>query len=289
MLFQGAGTWGPIGNSWIKKLEVARVYVLRAMCGNFRGVVDGVMTDAQVLRKAGLLPVQLQLRIERIKFAARLFGKAPEELRKLAVSENVNDTKNWYGFLSQDIQHMTDVMHKELAAMPKYSSHPEQWHKLWADFPGAWKLLVKRFAQRSRDSCSSAQELETTDDTQLEHASSDMEGVHTCADCGKQFASNCGLAVHMARVHAVRRPALSYAKRDGTCASCKRCFHNRVRLAHHLSYSSPQCLQWCISQMEPMSDHDREMLDREDAEKRRRDNREGRGFLATDLPFVLQD
>ena len=28
-------------------------------------------------RKAGFLPVQLQLRIERIKFAARLFGKAP--------------------------------------------------------------------------------------------------------------------------------------------------------------------------------------------------------------------
>ena len=71
VLFQGAGTWGPIGNCWIKKLEAARVYVLRAMCGNFRGAVDGVMTDVQVLRKAGLLPVQLQLRIERIKFAAR--------------------------------------------------------------------------------------------------------------------------------------------------------------------------------------------------------------------------
>ena len=151
------------------------------------------MTDAQVLRQAGLLPDQFQLRIERIKFAARLFGKAPEELRKLAVSENVNDTKNWYGFLSQDLQHMTDVMHKELAAMPMYSSHPEQWHKLWADFPGAWKLLIKKFAQRLRESCSSSQELETAEDTQFEHVSSDLEGVHTCADCGKQFASSCGL------------------------------------------------------------------------------------------------
>ena len=128
VLFEGAGTWGPIGNCWIKKLEAARVYVLRAMIGNFRGAGDGVMTDEQVLRKAGLLPVQLQLRIERIKFAARLFGKAPEELRRLAALENVNDTNNWYGLLSQELQHMTDVMHKELAAMPKYSSHPEQWH-----------------------------------------------------------------------------------------------------------------------------------------------------------------
>ena len=135
-------------------------------------------------------------------------------------------------------------------------------------FPGAWKLLIKRFAQRLRESCSSSHEVETAEDTQFEHVSSDLEGVYTCADCGKQFASNCGFAVHMARVHGVRRPAPSYAKRDGSCASCKPCFHNRVRLVDHLSYSSPQCLQWCISQMEPMSDHDREILDREDAEKR---------------------
>ena len=246
------------------------------------------MTDAQVLRKAGLLPVQLQLRIERIKFAARLFGKAPDELRRLATSEDVNDTDTWYGLLSQDLEHMTVVMHKELAAMPMYSSHPEQWHKLWADFPGAWKLLIKRFAQRLRESCNLAHEMESAEDTQFAHVSSDLEGVHTCANCGKQFASNCGLAVHMARVHGVRRPAPSYAKRDGACASCKRCFHNRVRLVHHLSYSSPKCLEWCILQMEPISDHDREILDREDAEKRRRDKREGRSFLATDLPFVLQ-
>ena len=77
VLFQGAGTWGRIGTCWIKKLEAARVYVVRAMYGNFRGAGEGVMTDAQVLRKASLLPVQLQLRIERIKFAARLLGKAP--------------------------------------------------------------------------------------------------------------------------------------------------------------------------------------------------------------------
>ena len=58
-----AGTWERIGTCWIKKLEAARVYVLRAMYGNFRGAGEGVMTDAQVLRKASLLPVQLQLRI----------------------------------------------------------------------------------------------------------------------------------------------------------------------------------------------------------------------------------
>ena len=40
VLFQGAGTWGPIGNCWIKKLEAARVYVLRAMIGNFLGAAD---------------------------------------------------------------------------------------------------------------------------------------------------------------------------------------------------------------------------------------------------------
>ena len=76
------------------------------------------MTDAQVLRKAGLLPVQLQLRIERIKFAARLFGKAPEELRRLAADENGDDPDTWHGLLRQDLEQMALVMHKELGAMP---------------------------------------------------------------------------------------------------------------------------------------------------------------------------
>ena len=96
--------WVRIGTCWIKKLEAARVYVLRAMYGYFRGAGDGVMTDAQVLRKASLLPVQLQLRIERIKFAAGLFGKAPEELRRLAADENGNDPDTWHGLLRQDLE-----------------------------------------------------------------------------------------------------------------------------------------------------------------------------------------
>ena len=185
------------------------------------------------------------------------------------------------------LEHMALVMHKELGAMPMYSSHPEQWHKLWADFPGAWKLLIKRFAQRLRESCCPSQDGEIAEDGQFAHVSSDLEGMHTCADCGKQFASNCGLAVHMARVHGVRRPAPSYAGRDGTCASCKRGFHTRLRLVHHLSYSSPRCLEWCILHMEPMPDHDREVLDREDADQRRKDKREGRSFLATECALCI--
>ena len=120
-----------------------------------------------------------------------------------------------------------------------------------------------------------------------------MANLHMCpqtwtgTDCGKQFASNCGLAVHMDRVHGVPRPAPSYAGRDGICSSCTRGFHTRLRLVHHLSYSSPQCLEWCMLHREPMTDQDREVLDREDADQRRKDKREGRSFLATAVPFVL--
>ena len=56
VLFRGVGTWGPIGTCWIKKLEAARVFVLRAMFGNFRGAGDGVMTDVQVLRESRVSP-----------------------------------------------------------------------------------------------------------------------------------------------------------------------------------------------------------------------------------------
>ena len=44
-----------------------------------------------------------------------------------------------------------------------------------------------------------------------------------------------------ARVHGKRRPALAYA-RDGKRPCCSCDFHSRVRLVHHLSYSSVKCL-----------------------------------------------
>ena len=152
---------------------------------------------------------------------------------------------------------------------------PEEWHKLWLDFPGAWTLLVKRFAQRLHESCWSSQDGNIAGDGQLVHLTSDVDGVPSCTDCGKQFASNCGLAVHMARVHEVRRSAPSYAGRDGICSSCKRGFHTRLRLVHHLSYSSPQCLEWCMLHCEPMTHQDREVLDRKDAGQRRKDKTRG--------------
>ena len=205
----------------------------------------------------------------------------------MAADENGNDPDTWHGLLRQDLEQMALIMHKKLDAMPPYSCQPEEWHKLWADFPGAWKLLVKRFAQQLQASCSSSQDGEIADAGQLAHVPSDLDGVLTRTDCGKQFASNCGLAVHMARVHGVRRPAPSYAGRDGICSSCKRGFITRLRLVHHLTFSSPRCLEWCILHTEPIPDHDREVRDREDADKRRKDEREGRSFLATDMPFVL--
>ena len=248
------------------------------MYGYFRGAGEGVMTDAQVLRKASLLPVQLQLRIERLKFAARLRSSDGWWRMKTVVTQDT-----WHGLLRQDLL----MMHKELGAMPPYSCQPEEWHKLWADFPGAWKLLVRRFAQRLQESCCSSQDGDIADAGQLAHVPSDLDGVHTRTNCGTQFASNCGLAVHVARVHGVRRLVPSYAGRDGICSSCKRGFHTRLRLVHHRSYSSPRCLEWCILDSEPLTDQDREVLDREDADQRRKDKREGRSFLATAVPFVF--
>ena len=61
--------------------------------------------------------------------------------------------------------------------------------------------LEARFAQRLQETCWSSQDGHIAGDGQLVHLISDLDGVHTCTDCGKQFASNCGLAVHVAGVH----------------------------------------------------------------------------------------
>ena len=101
----------------------------------------------------------------------------------MAADENCNDPDTWHGLLAQDLEQTAWIMHKELGAMPPYSCKPEEWHKL--DFPGAWKLLVKRFAQRLQETCWSSQDGDIAGDGQLVHLTSDLDGVHTCTDCGK--------------------------------------------------------------------------------------------------------
>ena len=128
----------------------------------------------------------------------------------LAADENCNDPDTWHGLLAQDLEQTALIMHKRVECNAA----------VFLQTRGM--ALVKRFVQRLQESCWSSQDGDIAGDGQLVHLTSDLDGAHTCTDCGKQFASNCGLAVHMARVHGVRRSAPSYAGRDGICSSCKR-------------------------------------------------------------------
>ena len=64
----------------------------------------------------------------------------------------------------------------------------------------------------------------------------------TCEICSKRFISTRALAVHRSRAHGKKRLAPQLV--DGsTCPACLTDFRSRLRLIHHLEYSSPKCLE----------------------------------------------
>ena len=104
-----------------------------------------------------------------------------------------------------------------------------------------------------------------------------------CLECAKVFLRARARATHKSRVHGKRRPASTHAK-DGKCSCCSCDFHSRVRLVHHLSYSSVKCVQFCVENNAPMFREEQQPLDAADATFRVQCKTEGRSFLTAQVP-----
>ena len=205
---------------------------------------------------------------------------APDSLRALLQVEAGQDG-SWVQMLSRDIENMRSLLPKQLSSIGSLEEDAQAWNRVWCEHPRAWKGLVQKFASASLD-FEKQQGFESGETGAVEKAGT-PRAQYQCPECAKVFLSSRARATNESRVHGKRRPALAYA-RDGKCPCCSCDFHSRVRLVHHLSYSSVKCLQFCVENIAPMSPEEQQPLDAADATFRVQCKMEGRSFLAAQVP-----
>eukprot|EP00438_Fugacium_kawagutii_P031562 Skav203467 [mRNA] locus=scaffold3193:38496:44295:+ [translate_table: standard] len=86
---------------------------------------------------------------------------------------------------------------------------------------------------------------------------------HQCAECGIAFATPAALAVHETHKHGVRLAMRRFGF-DGACRICRRFYHTRPRLLHHLHYGSTDCWVAMLRRYVPLSVEDAAALDEKD-------------------------
>ena len=248
ILFYRAATRPELSEGCLARLDAVRCRVLRKICQQFRGPDGDGWTDRQVRLECDVPRLEVVLAQSRLFLAARIARNAPDSLRALLQVE-VGQDGSWVQMLSRDMENMRSLLPGQLSSIGSLEEDAQAWNRVWCEHPRAWKGLVQKFVSASLD-FKKQQDFESGETGAVEEAESPR--AEQCPQCLKVFLSSRARATHESRVHGKRRPALAYA-RDGKCPCCLCDFHSRVRLVHHLSYSSLKCLQYCVENIAPMS------------------------------------
>ena len=214
----------------------------------------------------------------RLLLAARIARNAPDSLRALLQVEARQDG-SWVQMLSRDIENMRSLLPKQLSSIGSLEEDAQAWNRIWCEHP----LCTERPCAKAFFGVVSFREAAGFWETGPVDEPGTLRAEYQCPECAKMFLSSKARATHESRMHGKRRPALAYA-RDGKCPCCSCDFHSRVRLVHHLSYSSVKCLQFCVENIAPMSREEQQPLDAADAAFRVQCKMEGRSFLAAQVP-----
>ena len=280
ILFYGAATWPELNEWCVARLEAVRCRVLRKICQHFRGPRGDGWTARQVRLECGVPRLEVVLAQNRLLPAARIARHAPDSLRALLQVEAGQDG-SWVRMLSRDIENMRSLLPRQLSSIGSLEEDAQAWNRVWCEHDVAWKGLAQKFVSASSD-FEKQRDCESEEIVAMEGPRG-LQAGYQCPGCSKVFLSSRARATHESRVHGKRRPALAYA-RDGRCPCCSCDFHSRVRLVHHLSYSSAKCLQFCVENIAPMSQEEQQPLDAAEASFRNQCKVEGRSFLAAQVP-----
>ena len=233
-LYYGCGSWPLLRAQDMRRLQVCQGNMLRRTLRQNKVEGNKVMTDVEILVKAGCVPVRVRLAQHRLLLAARLTRHGPQFVLQELQEEATELTDGWHAGLAEDLQWLASAMD-----LSTWGTTPEELQLHWEQGRPGWKRMVKQAGMKHvvllPRMCGRALVRGGEEDTLLDL----LHQAQFRCECGAFFGNSKALRLHRIQKHEWRNP--EHGRIHGaTCPVCLCHYWTVNRLQLHLRYVSRQ-------------------------------------------------
>ena len=250
IFFWQGGTWPPMRPSEWRYFHGAFLRLLRRFLSKDTPVHESFhWTETQLCARAGVIPLDAELRCLRLGYYGRLTRHGPDALWALLAN-----AQYWLSFIQADIDwFFANAQSLTFRPPPKSEGGLDFWHTLALEEPRVWTGLIRKARQHCLLQTKSQAEVQFFHNGTLNFlenlgvdlpfnpdiaAASAADPGCFCIPCLAGFSTKTGWAVHTFRKHG-RKARARYLAEGTQCAHCLHTFANTHRLYLHLRYSAP--------------------------------------------------
>ena len=252
-LFYGMGIWPtPTLRQMDRLFQFVGRHLKRILaCGKTMEACR--IPDHQAFDDAGLPHPRVQLAVDRLLYAQKLFTVGPEFVRRLAQCEYDATPDSWLHGVFADIEWLRELLPDDIPI--SWATDLTDLFEFWETSGQTWRNWVKRALRKHLHQERMMHEVhrlhrdifkliedqggEFTPHPSLTDTRCDQG--HQCF-CGRHFTTAQGLALHRRKAHDIHAP--EYRLVDGaTCPCCLKFFWTSQRLYQHLAYISRKTLR----------------------------------------------
>eukprot|EP00435_Cladocopium_sp_Y103_P025183 s2141_g6.t1 len=243
-LYFGMGAWHTPTGKQLDRLRVTVVRMVRKILKLPSG--PSTMSSAQLLVHAEVPEPRVQLALDRLLYAQRLFHHGPAFLQHLVHIEAASNVQSWPAGLRHDLQwlYCVETVPDETLRDPDHTQLIEYWQSSASN----WRSRVRRAGKRHIFQESMILEAQSwharifevlrahaftmKPDPALLHL---QEGCYQCPDCPRTFTTPQGVHMHRRKAHGVYSPE-HHLLDSATCPACLTFLWSTQRLQQHLAY-----------------------------------------------------
>ena len=233
-LYYGCGSWPLLRAQDMRRLQVCQGNMLRRTLRQNKVEGNKVMSDVEILIRAGCVPVRVRLAQHRLLLAARLARHGPQFVLQELQGEAAELSDGWHTSLAEDLQWLASAMD-----LSTWGTAFEELRSHWVKGRPGWKRIVKQAGLKHvmllPRLCGRALVRGGEEDTLLDL----LHQAQFRCECGMLFGNSRALRLYRIQKHAWRNA--EHGRIHGaTCPVCLRHYWTVNRLQLHLRYVSRQ-------------------------------------------------